>query len=360
MLTDAEREIVAGLLLTASQGQISPRQFLAAGLLPRLQRDFGEGSPGELVPRAIELVCAAAYADDPPALVHLLMSLLPGEAAIDVIVERLRIPPPAHEAMDPVDAVILVSKLPFLERSLTRTALRTFLHQRLPQQPVVVVDGEAPGKTYTGTFVDHVLSDQHLVRPCRIELCPTQGSSTGPAELARDLMTAVGGDAFQNQPPDTNRDRWTQDLANWVLGAANRPCPDCGSPVRWWFVLDGFTKKELRPDTRLFIVNLATTLQRGVNRERHRLILTAFDRNVLPLRPGSIALETTAPIPHSAIQRAVARMLPNLTDDLDQQTVTSDILLGLPDPVTDLLDLGRRLGDLIGSMEHPATAGAPS
>jgi hypothetical protein len=350
MLRSEEYDFVTCTLVERASLQVSPRQFLVAGLYPQLQALVGEGNPRFLVERVLAVSNDDGYRRSPPAMVHLLETLLPGDPDVAGIVERLRVPPP--QPQDAFDALVLVSKLPFLERQATRTALRLFLHA-IPTQPVVVVNGpQWTGKTYTGEFIDHVLSDRPGVRHCRIEIEKGQGGSIGPRELAKDMVTQMGSDPNAVPAENSNLDRWMQELANWVISVANASNRD------WWFMLDGFNAAELRTsDTRLLIIKLAKSLTTGIARERHRLILADFDRSILTLQPGLIAAETIAAIRHTSVARAVAEVVRRSPEPLEAAKVTAKVLEGLGDPVDNLPMLGQRLSDLIVSVESPALAG---
>jgi len=342
MLTSDELPYVTARLVAVASLAPSPRQFLVAGLYEHLHGDLGEGTPLDLVDRVLNLCRDDGYRRKPPAMVHLLTTLIIGDPIVTAITERLRTPPP--KSSGPFDALVLYSKLPFLDRHPTRAALRAFLDPR-PAQPVVVVNGaRRAGKTYTAEFVDHVLHDHPGVQHCRIEIGEKQGASVGPAELARDAVAYMGGDPAAGPQPTTNLDRWAQELANWIISVANR------SGINWWFVLDGFNTRELRDDTQLLIIKLARSLTTGVSRERHRLILLDFDRSILPLQPGLIADQITAPIPHASVAAAVTHVVASSPQPFDISAVTAKVMAGLGDPVTDLPELGLRLSDLIASV----------
>lgn len=346
MLTQEELPEVAEWLVAAVSLASSPRQSLVAGLAAELRGSLGEGEPRVLVDRALRLCCDDGYRCTPAAVVQLLAALLPGHPAATLIMERLRTPPP--EAADAFDALVLYSKLPFLDRDPTRAALRTLLDRR-PVQPLVVVNGDRrAGKSYVAEFIDHVLHDRADTWHCRIAIEPEQGASVGPVELASDMVTLMGGDPGNPPVANTNLDRWAQEVANWVIGVANR------SGAKWWFVLDGFTAGELRTGTQLLITKLARSLTTGVLVERHRLILIDFDRSVLPLQPGLINDQLTGPIPHSVVRAAVTRVIAGSGRAFDVGEVTAKVVEGLLDPVTDLPELGLRLGDLIAGVEAVA------
>jgi hypothetical protein len=346
MLTQEERFDIRDRLVRVVSPAPSPRQVLAASLDVELQVRLGEGLPVTLVEQALQLVAEDAYRRDPPAMIRFLTMLLPGDPAAERIIGRLRTPPPS--LADPFDAVILVSKLPFLDRHSTRRALRRFLEPPQPGLPVVAIVNGRTGKTYTGELVEHVLHTQAAVRSCRIELDERQGASVGIAELARDIVTGMGGDPSSQPAHNTNLDRAAQEFANWIISVGN------ASPYRWWIVLDGFNPDELRQDAQLLVTKLAASLTTGVARERHRLILTDFDRSVLSLRPGSLVLEETSPIPHASVAAAIAQVIGFPAQSAEVAAVAEKVLAELDDPVTDLPELNRRLCDLIASAEHVA------
>ncbi|MFP2927240.1 hypothetical protein ACLESO_18990 [Pyxidicoccus sp. 3LG] len=339
MLTQHQRDFVEEQLVTIVSLQGSPRATIAA-VMGSLSSRLPDGLvPALLVPQAVDICIADAYENTPPALV-MLLGLIKDIAGVAEIIAAIGTTPPP-KAPNPFMALILDNKLPFLDRQPARTYLYA-LTQPMPMQPVVVVTGsQKSGKSYTSEFVDHLCRNLAGIQHCRIEVTENQGASIGPSELARDLVTGVGGDPRQEPPRNTNVDRWAQELANWVLAEA-RP-----SGLRWWFVLDGFNKKELRPDTALLIVKLAKGITTGYARRLHRLILLDFDRTILPLQPGTIAAESTAGIPASAVAAGVAEVVKASGKAHDPKKIFDKLMEGFPDPVVDLPELGNRFRDLI-------------
>jgi hypothetical protein len=155
------------------------------------------------------------------------------------------------------------------------------------------------------------------------------------------MVTNMGSELAGAPTQTTNQERWIQEIVNWVLSVANM------SQYSWWFILDGFNADEMRPDTQQFIVTLATKLGTGIQRDRHRLILLDFDRTVLAVPPGSVSDQTTSPIPHDSVVKAVDQILATAAPDLDRALVTAGVLDGLSDPIADLRELGVRLGAVI-------------
>lgn len=347
MLTADERESFRTLLVHIVSTQPSPRLALVAFMDLTLHPRLHEGSPEVLVEEALTLTMGDAYRLSPPAIVQLLQGLLPDLPETAAIAARLSVPPPAAE--DPFEALVLNSNLPFLDRTSTRQALKSFVHELRPSKRIVVINGDqSPGKSYTTAFVEHVFGDRRDIGHCLVAVDQDQGAATGPLELARDLVTNMGRDTSDPPPPNTNQQRWIAEVVNWVLSAANQ------SELSWWFILDGFNAHEMRDDTRLFIDTLATKLGTGVQRDRHRLILLDFDRTVLAVPPGSISDQTTSPVPHVSVARAIDQILATSPPDLDRGVVTASVLDGFADPVTDLRELGVRLGALIQT--HGAAA----
>jgi hypothetical protein len=345
MLNQDERDFIEAQLLHLVVSVATPRQVIVAGLYANLAAELTEGlPPTALIRKAVDLCIQDAYSQSPAALVQLLETLLRDIPRIIEIVDRIRTPPPPPP--DPFEALILNTKLPFLDRRPARTYLRAFLQQR-PQQPIIVVNGTPKsGKSYTVEFIDHLTRSLEKVQHCRVELASQQGASTGARELASDIVTNVGGDPQKVPPRDTNVERWTQELANWVIAEAMK------SEFRWWFVLDGFNAQELRDDTRMLIVKLAKGLTNGVARLRHRLILLDFDRSLLPVQPGMIAAETTGTgIPQSSVTAAITQILQASNKTFNLAAVTAKVTEGFADPVLDLPELGSRLQDLIALAE---------
>ena len=348
MLTSEERELVSQLLLNVVATVPSPRQVLAGGLGLSLSANLGEGLPMDLVRQAITLSLDDGFRQTPPAIVALLNGLLPGRPETLTIVERLSTAPPVASD-DPFEALVLNSNLPFLDRTPTRQALKSFLKELRPSKRVVVVNGDSsPGKTYTTAFVDHVLAREPNIMHCLVAVTEDQGASVGPLELANDLVTNMGHELTGAPPANTNQQRWIAEIVNWVLSVANQ------SNRSWWFILDGFNAHAMRADTQVFIDTLATKLGTGIQRDRHRLILLDFDRTVLAVPPGSISDQTTCPIPHVSVVRVINTILAAAPPDLDRGLVTASVLDGFADPVTDLGELNVRLEALIQT--HGAAA----
>src|SRR5262249_26106360 len=140
---------------------------------------------------------------------------------IPPLIERVRVKPPPQA--DPFAATVLDIKQAFLERQATREGLRALMNPA-PVKPIVVINGDPlMGKSYTSAYISHVLRSQENVRLCLVELTKGGGKSTGPAELARDIVAQMDGDATTCPPQGaTVDDRWIQDLINWIFSQVSR------------------------------------------------------------------------------------------------------------------------------------------
>jgi hypothetical protein len=340
MLSENDRLFVEEKLLAAVVRMAVPRQGIVAFLHVDLAAHVSDGTPADLVRRVIALCINDGYAHVPPALVELLTNLIPHDAEIATILNRIKTPPPA--APDPFDDQILSSKMPFLDRQQTRAALRALV-QPFPTQPVVVVTGDKKtGKSYTSEFIAHLAGKVEGMLHCKVEISPTEGASVGAKEIARELVVCLGGNLRDEPPATTNMVAYVRDLVNWVIAEASKDA------IRWWIVIDGFTNEEMRDDTRRFLIQLSKGVTQGVARTRHRLILLDFDRTILPLQPGLIASEKLGGIPRAEVEMVVEKLiLSSGKRHLDADQLTTKIVNGFSDPITDLQELNNRLSDLI-------------
>jgi hypothetical protein len=344
VLTDPQRQVVERELLAVSM--TNPRAILIAALPQRIGELVGTSNlpAGLLVAHVVNVCMNDGYTDTPPVLARLLTTLVVGNQEIDAIVKQIVVPPP--RAPNPFKALVLDNKLPFLDRPKIRDYLEALTGAK-PLQPVVVIVGDkCSGKSYTAEFIDYLRRTVVGIRHARIDVPVGQGKSFGPAETARDIMTAVGGNPEMIPDVQTNLERWTKDACNTIVFAASK------DSAGWWFVLDGFNKIELREDTQFFIVAFAKALSTGVA-QMHRLILIDFDRTILPLSPGTIAVDTTGSIPRSSVAPAVLSIVQaSGKQNLNANDFVQRMEAGLPDPILDLPDVGQRFRALTETLDQ--------
>jgi len=341
MLTQLEKDLVLQRLDAVVGGTVSPRGELIAAMPPRLRSMLPEGLTGKsLFMRAVDICCAAQRVDQPPAICAFLEFILPMEPPIELIVARVKIEPPGATEQDIFEMTLLDSKLPFLGRPTLRGHLKAMA--RGQGRSVLVVNGQTDsGKTYTTELVDHARRLLPGILSCHIEIFEGQGASIGPGELARDVMTQLGFDAGALPPPnETNRIRWSQELANALIHAANQ------SGLRCWIVLDGFNQNELRPDTKQLIVNLAHGVASGAAQGHHRLILADFLVANLSAPAGSVAREDVPALSLASVDPFI-KMIGARKSDEEIQSLIETVKRDLSDPVVSLSEIGQRLADLV-------------
>jgi hypothetical protein len=343
MLTGEEYILVETKLIELVVPQAAPRQFLAVMLPAPLAGELTEGlPPTQLVQLALKLCQNDAYNTAPPSMCLFIQKCFPLRPEFTAICDRIRTPPPPLPgAADAFDAVILSNKLPFLGRPAVRVHLRSLM-QMFPPRPVVVVNGLAgAGKTYTTELIKHACRTYTDIVHCHVEVAKEQGSSIGPADLAREIVIQLGGDVDKMPQQQTNADRWAQELAIWIVNTAQKSTYKC------WIVLDGFNTTELRRDTLSLVVKLSLQLTKGLASRMHRLILLDFDHTSLPIKPGDIALETIPGLGKGVVVGFLNEVLTAAGRQPDAAAMIQEVTAGLADPILDLQELGGRLADLI-------------
>ncbi len=350
MMSTEDREYVEQKLVNLIQGQATMRMTMVAYLPDEYKARVPEGQLAKaLVTMVIDLCIEDCFARTPTTLDRLVRNLVGADDKIAAILLKAAIKPPA--AADPFQVSILPSMTPFLDRTSLRDHTRTMAGPGRKWPLIVVTGNENSGKTCSGDYLEYICSTLPGVRCSRNELKPKQGRATGAAELARDLMTDVGGHPSALPPRTVNADsdvsnleRWTVELANEVIAQANK------SGSRWWFILDGYNNGELRDDTKLFIVNFVNRLQAGMATQ-HRLILIDFDRAALSIKPGLIAPDITQSIPHSLVKSFVQEVAQKHPARPDASKLSDEVLKDLPDPIADLTKMGDRLSNLVLALQ---------
>jgi len=354
ILTAEEDEFIRARLTATVSGLGCVRATLAIALPPRLQCKLADGVilPADLVTYALRICDEDGYATEPPAFYDFLRNVLPNEPRVQTILDRIRIRPPPQAVHDPFDATLLDNKLPFLGRPAVRAHLRALL-QSLPTQPIVVINGgPKTGKTFTTELIGHVRRYREVL-PCHVELQEKgEGAAVGPRELASDIITQLGADPDDIPQQSTNAIAWARDLANWIVWTAERSGEKC------WIALDGFNKSELRDDTRVLIVKLATAMTKGRALEKHRLILIDFDHTHLLVQPGMIAQETANGLERRFVSAFVNQLIQQANKELagaggalDAKQIDDRITQGLGEPIQDLPELAKRLQTLMATLK---------
>jgi len=231
--------------------------------------------------------------------------------------------------------------VPFVNRSILRDRLSVLRSDNTMKRILVVNGPRFSGKSYSRELIDHLCGAAGKLLHCLVALQPGQETSTGAAEIARDLVAQIGRPPGGLPPATTNEDRWARDVATWVLSEA------VSTTFDWWIVLDGFDHPDVRQDARKFIVHLADQINRGVFARRCRLILLSFDRTSLSVTPGKILAEEIDGNLDAEVAACVREILDRTQSTADAAQVSESILAGLPAGEQRLPALNRKLSDLL-------------
>jgi len=351
LLTPDEQALVVDLLAQAVAVVPAPRSALIVPLLTtefpnRLRLDIQ--MPRLLVQEAVRLCLSEGLLRQPTWLETLLVSLVPAVPEVQPILARLRNPPPPPP--DPLEARVLATDMPFLNRTELRKRLRVLGNPR-SLKPILVVTGpHQSGKTYSEMLISHFCGGEDSLLYCHVPLQAGLEEITGAKEVASDLVAQLGRPVSSMPPPNTNEDRWTRDLAIWVLSEA------VATPQSWWLVLDGFNRTaeqqaKVRPDALKFIVHLAELVTHGIFARRCRVILLDFDRTVLKVPPGQVLVEEIEPVETQDVITCVDAILKRAGQSADAQQVAATILQGLPADETRMAMLNQRLLALLETAE---------
>lgn len=344
-------EVVIAFDVPAVMKQLmSPHaQLLArypAGTLPNLMH----------IENAVDICARSGYDLDPPALLAFLDYLLAnGRPDADRLLRaRLLNPPRGLAPGHPLEAELLYDRLPFANRAHLRQILRE-LDGAAGLKKILHIEGTpGSGRSWTSQLIEFhcARSEGHL--HCEGSVTEDNGLATGPRELARDLVTKLGGDLAACPPEMTGEDAWIKELARWVIGAANETQPSLNNNRRRvWFVFDGFNSATLRDDTARFMVELARQCTSGVAAQLHRVVFCEFDYDVvsrIKLKVQTYRIEPVTVADLRGVIRSVLSANPQVpAADLDAVTdealrlVTRDE----PGPFADLGEIGPRLQQMI-------------
>src|SRR5574338_378961 len=152
---DEDKDYVVQELIKWISPLDRPRETLTAPFFnTSFTIDLRDGNITELVLDAVRLCLVDGWNHDPPWLV-LLIHLLPTanlDAKLIEIRQTVSVKPPA--VADPLDATILNTGSPFVDRRELRHQLRRLATAAADAQPILVVSGEAKtGKSYSATYI---------------------------------------------------------------------------------------------------------------------------------------------------------------------------------------------------------------
>lgn len=295
-------------------------------------------------------VCIADRWNNTPCWLVLLLQLLQDEPETAVILNRISVPPVLP---DPLQARVLVSKTPFVNRAALRSRAAS-LQQPRTARPVLVINGpEKSGKSYTADYVEHLYLSGADFRWVRVALSTGSGITYGAEKLARDILIKMGIRASHLSPTfferDTNNVRWPIDLAGSVLNEGLQLDKSV------WIILDNFRGAEVAPETLAFIDGLAQQIIGSSDMmETYRLVLIDFDRALLSIQEPKISREQIAPISKSDVLDCVHEIVTHAGKQYSREEVEAiadQIVAGLPAGARYMEELNRRLSDLLAGLE---------
>lgn len=304
------------------------------------------GSCNDLVAEAVRICEAYGYQHTPPKLVTFLENLetLVGGAVPGWwrgLLNSLSTPP--QPTRDPFADIIIRDDIPFLDRAKLRTDIKTLLRPNAAR-PVFAVDGPRYcGKSLTVRFIDHLCRNLDRIAHCVIEVAEDHDRPT-VLDVARDMMTLLGGDPSCFPPQDTNEVRWAQELANTVWRQVTETSRMENS--QWVIILDGFNRERNDKLIAHFVQKLATSMKTGVGR-RHRLVLIDFDVAALTGLQHDIQRITLSGMTGVEMRAEVVALMRALGRTLDTDVLVEKVMQGFSDPLEDLRTFGERCENMM-------------
>ena len=349
MVSSDDRDFLVERLETALGAD--PRGRLAAVLPPAcIQKIRIQDLPLAYAIEAID-VCLGDKWNNAPSWLSLLLRLLPDDAKVVAI--RQNIEAPRIEA-DPTLASVLASDLPFLDRVDLRQKVKALTIERA-RRPILVVKGSRQsGKSFTEVYINHLYLTGSPIDYCVIKFPPGSGLTLGPEQVAKQILESAGVDLNRLSPAffqnTTNNARWPYDLALSTLNAST------GIGNQYWILLDGFAGADLREDTRKFVDGLCESISGStVLGRKFRLLLLGFERTALTVKPSLVDIEEIHPPGQTHVTECVSAIFDRFAQPRpDVAPLVTRIMDGLPQDDTQMLELHKRLVDLIDTVREQA------
>lgn len=355
VLLDEEHGLVLDLMITHLVNQGGTAQDVVLEMVPpNLRADLptGVSTIRVLATKALKL----CEDDGVPATIWVVNFLIENAgfvAQLDDMHRRLLAPRP--QASHPMEAMILRSGLPFANREPLRGILRQMIDPGAFRQVLQISGENGTGKSWTYFLIDNFCAQEDDHVPCHYQVSDDSGATAGPREVANDLVAQLGGDTLRSPAQTANLDAYADDLAHWVLGAANT-IP--GKPnARVWFVFDGFSATALRSDTAKLLTALARLCTTGVNAQRHRIVFCELEHTLSAALQMRVAKYHTEPITRDDIRdviRAQTSLQQGLTQsDLDAvvEALTDSVIGDAPEPFEDLTEIGGTLRETLAGAQ---------
>lgn len=362
MLTENHRKDLEDVLLEIILASGNGHQYFCTILPSEIMAEISQSEkPGVLAGKIVESCETSGFVMEPPAMLLLLDYIeaqgKPIDASIRLIYENH-----SQTAAHPLDAEILVNRLPFADRTQLREIIRE-MAQPATARPVLVIQGEAySGKSHCAHLIDHycfhAAESDGTVLFCRCDAprrepgreaeAEAELALIGPLDIAKDFMSQLGADPDELPGIHTNKKKWYEELARKLFAVANR------NSVRAWFILDGFEGKGMREDTADFLLALAQCFTSGMTPRQHRLVFCGFGHILHAVMGEKIQTYQTGPLLVSDVRSVIAKVLADKhLSDHDRAQFIQDVMQrvtgGFIEPFARLDKIGPRLRAVVAT-----------
>jgi hypothetical protein len=346
MFSQQDKDFIIEKILERLTLEQSPRMFLASHFInTSLPQELAEGNAMVVLMDAMRICIADGWNHDPLWMEILLdmYQLRVANAKINEIWEKAKHKPPT--AADPLTFTIINNQTPFVNRKGLRTELTTLATEQARIRPILVVTGiQKSGKSYSTNYIDHFSSVKSSVITYPVVIEPGTELDMGPTEIAENLVMMMGAELSGKPDGNTNRKKYVNDLALWVLNKAAR------LENQHWFILDNFNNNDVRPDSRDFLIALSNNVTTGIFPRKCRVILIGFDRAALSVEPGKVNEEIIDSCTDADLDIAIAEILlrgPAITDQAILANINDFVKTNLPAGAQRMEALNLRLRVLI-------------
>ncbi|MXN92875.1 hypothetical protein GR160_16735 [Flavobacterium sp. Sd200] len=343
MFSEDDKEYVIEALTNQVAQTDRPRLSLVTAFIgTSFAEDLTGDTPRELAKDAVRLCIINGWTNQPTWMERLIdnFQLRVIDGKIIEIWERSKSQPPA--AIDPLQLTVINNSTLFVNRLNLRRALLSLATPAANVQPILIVTGGSKlGKSYSTNYIDHFSNVKASIITYRIVFDPELGLQTGPQELAKDMVYSLGKAVTSMPPAETNMKLYVRQLAVWVLNEAVQ------IPGQHWFVLDNFQGKQLRPDTKSFLIELSDRITTGAFAQKCRLILIGFDAGQLTVDPGKISTEIVNHCTVADIEYTITEISARSVRPVNIDKIRSEIISALPNGPEKMFELNQRLRCLL-------------
>ncbi len=360
MLTKAEKDLVIEYLgpLIA----VSPRAMLL-GILANdqlaIQLRTNLENAGAYAEHGVEL---AMRGGAQPVLKVLNFLIDKGKPIDPSLVQRIKhaLEHPELNEDEPIAALVLENRLPFVDRDALRVHLRE-LASASAARPILMIGGtQGSGRSYAAHLVEHYCLSESDKLACVYPEKPEALGQLTPVKMALDLVTQLGGKTSDVPQRTSNEEHWFDELASWVVRNANNVdenLPNIGSV---WIVLDGFHEDNVPEETKSFALSLAQKFSVGAAAVKHRLIFSDVTDDLERILPNKVRKTINEPVTRDHVRRTVSTIIAANDDGAEDLQLRIDgatdlVMKNMPDPVTDLTHIGRRLTALVRKQLNAGT-----